>query len=331
MLDRLAWALIHSPTELWVKIFKCKYFKNCHPLHARKSLDYSWLWKGIDVGLDIIRKNSIWKVKNGYSIHAFTDNWISDASSPLFHCYPNPNMPVSDFIDPHTRTWNIDLINSFFTLDNAQKIANIRIPLTGDDGLVCLYTKNGEFSVKTCYKALSGEINYLQNPHPSQPTYKALRSFPTLPKIHLFLWKCIKNVLPTGVRLSQYRNQDLTETSIRTWFDEWLKISHGIAIKQSIFVTAWCIWRDRCFKTFQNQTLTPLSTANHALKLLADIDACMPEPIVPLDISIVPIQSPDNSGLPEHCRILYCDASYDSDTNEAGSDLVLTDLTGSFE
>ncbi|XP_026410873.1 uncharacterized protein LOC113306111 [Papaver somniferum] len=248
-------------------------------------------------------------------------------------------------------TWNIELINSFFTLENAQKIANIRIPFTGDDRLVWLHTKNGEFSVKTCYKALYGEINYLHNPHPSQPTYKALWSFPTLHKIHLFLWKCIENALPTGVRLSQYRNQVDTCCLCDTNSDEsaehlflhcdyaktvWEKLSLVTMQLQGILQTqvlglAWCIWRDRCFKTFQNQTVTPLSIANHALKLLADTDACMPAPIVPLDRSVVPIQSPDNSGLPEHCRILYGDASYEYDTNEEGSGPVLTDLTGSFE
>lgn len=67
-------------------------------------------------------------------------------------------MLVADFIDPSTRTWNVELINSFFTVENAQKICRTRVPLTGNDRLVLLHTKNGDFSVKTAYKALAGEL-----------------------------------------------------------------------------------------------------------------------------------------------------------------------------
>lgn len=103
----------------------------------------------------------------------------------------------------------------------------------------------------------------------------------------------------------------------------WLKSNNSGAIKQSIFVTSWSTWRDRCFKIFQNKTVSRMNTANHALKPIADIDHCMPRSNAQPVRSPALIQTPDNCGLPDTCDILWCDTSYDTNTNEVGFGLVL--------
>lgn len=113
LLAKTAWLLIHSPDELWVKILKCKYFKNCHPLHHKDTKESSWVWKSICHGLHIIMNNSIWEVRNGVNIHAFLDNWIPNMVSPLCLTYPNPNLCVHSFIDNDTKTWNTDLVKAY--------------------------------------------------------------------------------------------------------------------------------------------------------------------------------------------------------------------------
>lgn len=129
LLTKTTWSLIHSEDELWFRILKYKYFKNCHPLHHSEIKDSSWVWKSICHGLSIIKHHAIWEVRNGENIHAFIDNWVPNMSSPLCISYPNPNLRVDSLIDKHLNTWNSKLVQAFFTQENNQKIMNIRIPL----------------------------------------------------------------------------------------------------------------------------------------------------------------------------------------------------------
>ncbi|XP_026452611.1 uncharacterized protein LOC113353123 [Papaver somniferum] len=65
----------------------------------------------------------------------------------------------------------------------------------------------------------------------------------------------------------------------------------------------------------------------NSIMLLYSMPAVQTQPVIPA----APIQAPNNNGLPDMCSILHCDASFDKDTNEAGSGLVLNDMTGTFK
>lgn len=161
------------------------------------------MWKCICKGIEIIRTNCIWEVKTGENILAFQDNWINKPSEPMFLAYPNPNLKVSDFILEDTKQWNVDLIQCFFTPDNCQKIRNTRLPLTGNDRLVWIHTKAGFFTVKSAYRAIYSQNRPQLSPQHAQP-YKDLWNTPVLPKVHLFLWKCLGNILLTKYRVFRY-------------------------------------------------------------------------------------------------------------------------------
>lgn len=136
LLTKTAWRMIHTPDALWVRILKCKHFKNYHPLQFIKPKNCSWIWTSICAGIDILKKHSMWEVKNGLNIHAFRDNWINDMVVPMCSNQHNLVYMVSDLIDTSTRTWNRDLVEAFFTTDNCNKILNTRIPISGYDRLV---------------------------------------------------------------------------------------------------------------------------------------------------------------------------------------------------
>lgn len=60
-------------------------FQTGHHMHGVVNKYSSWIWKGIRTGLNIIRHNVIWEVKNEQSIISFIDNWTLKVSTPL-HC-----------------------------------------------------------------------------------------------------------------------------------------------------------------------------------------------------------------------------------------------------
>ncbi|RZC72413.1 hypothetical protein C5167_035596 [Papaver somniferum] len=112
LLSKAAWRLTDSPNELWVRILKCK---------------------SICAGIEFMKNNIIWEVRNGKDIHAFTDKWIENASAPLCKHHPNPNLVVAK-----------------------------------SDRLIWPYTKAGNFSVKSAYKVISGRVqNNMHNSHNS--------------------------------------------------------------------------------------------------------------------------------------------------------------------
>lgn len=204
ILTKTAWNVIHKPDLLCVIILKRKYFKSFHPLHRPKKDDVSWVWRSISRGIEVIRKNSKWKVRNGENIYAFTDNWIPSFCEPKCISNPNLNFLVSAFIDEDTKSWKPDLVNAYFTQQNARNIIGTRIPLSGNDMLVWPHTKNGMFSVKSAYKIISGQHDFLHNSQNSNHVYKSLWNLPILPKVQNFDCKCHENIFPAKSVLHRY-------------------------------------------------------------------------------------------------------------------------------
>jgi hypothetical protein len=83
------------------------------------------------------------------------DKWLPPPQSRLIHhplqglaCYAR----VCELIDPHTRWWNYDLIQTIFEPWEAGQIYNLVLsPLGHADQVVWQGTKHGLFSVKSAY------------------------------------------------------------------------------------------------------------------------------------------------------------------------------------
>lgn len=86
-----------------------------------------------------------WKI---YSVHASTS----------FFFIPDR---VADLIDPISRTWNLELINETLWPVDRGHILSIPIGANDvEDTLVWHFSKDGMFSVKSCYKFYSLSLPY---------------------------------------------------------------------------------------------------------------------------------------------------------------------------
>ncbi|XP_026417054.1 uncharacterized protein LOC113312521 [Papaver somniferum] len=335
LLAKTAWLLIHSPNELWVRILKCK---------------------------------------DGSTIHAFSDNWILNASLPLCSSFPNPNYKVSDLINHEDKTWNVALVEAFFTSENSQRICRMRIPVSGCDTLIWPFNKNGILTVKSVYNLLANELPHNSTPNPDLELHKALWKTPLLPKTQLFLWKCEENILPTGSKISSYssnhdnrckscnsgvnktpehmilhcnfaRNvwsnlhavshviaQDLnSDISIKDWISKWLSTKNLLDKSVIVFTAAWYIWKDRCSKVFDNKTLNPQLTANTALSLADEAVSSLVNAVISNPQTVVVNEDNFLNTIPEINLLVFCDASFDKDTNNSGVGIVAMNHAGSFK
>ncbi|XP_026433574.1 uncharacterized protein LOC113331013 [Papaver somniferum] len=297
---------------------------------------------------------------------------IHNPKYPLCNAYPNPNLPVAEFINHDDKTWNVGLVQAFFTRENCQKILQLGLPISGEYRIVWPFTKSGSFTTKSAYKLLAGE---LPDPNvPSYPIYKIIWSFPVIPKVQLFIWKCFENIFPSKVRLSRYApSQDIscsmydsglpesaehlilncsysrdvwanvpngsiilsdagTSISIQEWIQKWFESGRSRDFLCSIFTAAWCLWRERCFRMFQDQQLNHLHTSRMAVNLYHDsmnyLNANSSQNPHPTRTDLSP---PSNSDLPHNCVLVYCDAPYDKNSNQTGIGILVTDIARSYQ
>ncbi|XP_026406880.1 uncharacterized protein LOC113302224 [Papaver somniferum] len=120
---------------------------------------------------------------------------------------------VSDLIDHVNKCWKTDLINDLFDSNTASLILNMRIPRCSKDKLVWTLTKNGFFTVKSAYYALYNQ-KFHQGVSMAQASqnsfWKKIWSINAIPRIKLFVWKCVRDILPSHERLNRnYSQQDI--------------------------------------------------------------------------------------------------------------------------
>ncbi|CAN6698982.1 unnamed protein product [Malus baccata var. baccata] len=148
-----------------------------------------------------------WRVGNGKSINIRKEPWFPKPST--YRVIPKPNLEgtmVCDLIDPITKSWRMDLIESGFQPEDVLPILSIPLSHAGiDDRLVWHYTSNGIFSVKTGYSLAlklmeEGALGRKGRGAPSESknlnlVWNNIWSLQVPNKIKSFIWRCCNNAL----------------------------------------------------------------------------------------------------------------------------------------
>lgn len=115
---------------------------------------------------------------------------------------------VSDFIIPNSTLWNIPLLQILFTIKVVNMIKNVIITPFEEDIIKWNPTKDGVFTVKSIYKKLEkSRVNSQDALNTvSKISWKALWKMNLPHRIKLFIWKCLKGIVPTRLRLYQHTN-----------------------------------------------------------------------------------------------------------------------------
>ncbi|KAF9617626.1 hypothetical protein IFM89_037689, partial [Coptis chinensis] len=154
LLGKKAWELL-SPTSMWAKCMKEKYFPKTDFMRVKCPRSASKIWKDIVKLKPFLDMGIRWHVGDGLAIWAWIDSWVPDTPSPL-HLRVQPSNcilnRVNDFIDPATRTWKVANVMSFWPSEYVARI--LSIPLSVDphpDYRLWAHDKYGHYSVRSTY------------------------------------------------------------------------------------------------------------------------------------------------------------------------------------
>ncbi|CAL1353854.1 unnamed protein product [Linum trigynum] len=150
-----------------------------------------------------------WQIGNGQRTRAFIDNWVPGDKPLIPSTRPhiqNGSPTVSYFIKEGRGEWDVPKLQHCFEPQSVDLIRRIPLPRYSQQVIrVWQYSKDGKYTVKLGYH-LALEIILA----PSRklivhiidpPIWKKTWNIQVPPKLKLFIWQCLKVILPTVVAL----------------------------------------------------------------------------------------------------------------------------------
>ncbi|XP_026417256.1 uncharacterized protein LOC113312733 [Papaver somniferum] len=157
MLTRNVWRIIENPHCLLVIVLKARYFPRTDFLNAKCPNKCSWTWKCLHAIKELINPFITWIVGDGQFIDPWCDKWIPSlgSASPNPLVPPDPNIKVSYFINPITRSWDVNRLNTHFDDASVEKIVTIPLSqICTHDKRAWDLSKNGRFTSKVGLRGL---------------------------------------------------------------------------------------------------------------------------------------------------------------------------------
>ncbi|CAL1397370.1 unnamed protein product [Linum trigynum] len=209
LLGKQLWNLVKCPDSLIARILKAKYHKRSSILDASMGYRPSFVWRSIMSAQELINKGVRWRIGNGVNVRIWGDRWIPTLPGQFVPTAPM-GLPVEanvcELVDPDTNQWDIPLLESCFTRDTVEAIS--QIPLRGNeevDTIMWHNNKEGNYSVREGYKEWScafkeqhGVVGFGE-----ESVWKKLWSLQVPPKVRQFMWRFGREILPTGVIVSE--------------------------------------------------------------------------------------------------------------------------------
>lgn len=162
LLAKQVWRIFSSPNLLVSKVLKAKYFHKESIFQCKVPRNASWIWQSFMSSRKLVEERSWKRVGNGKSIRIWEDRWIPSSSdgkvTTVRPDYAGPVM-VDELIDGFR--WNANLIFRTFCNQDAMKILQIPISLTGREDSNSNYWKlsgNSQYTVKSGYKELCKQV-----------------------------------------------------------------------------------------------------------------------------------------------------------------------------
>ncbi|XP_057791345.1 uncharacterized protein LOC131008488 [Salvia miltiorrhiza] len=203
LLGKLGWRLIDEPDALVCRVLKAKYFPHGDFLSAPVGHSPSFTWRSICAAQDLVRRGVRWRIGDGNMVRVYGDPWLRNddsfwISGGQFSAFSE--LRVSDLMVPGSHRWDVALVNSLFTHDDAHNILGIPLtPNVHQDKMVWHFEEKGRYTVKSAYKLASSltlDTTYRVDGH-----WSKLWQIKIPPSIRRFIWRAARNNLPSNERL----------------------------------------------------------------------------------------------------------------------------------
>ncbi|KAM0844489.1 hypothetical protein ACQ4PT_057047 [Festuca glaucescens] len=207
LLARMAWRLIQRPNCLCARVLKARYYPHGNILDTVFASDPSPAWKGVEHGLELLKKGIISRIGDGRNTQIMRDQWIPrEAGLKITALKKNSRKRwVNQLISPATNNWNIDLLRELFYEHDVQAITEIEIPSTGQgDRIAWHFERNGVFTVKSAYR-LALDLKHQNRdtsscsmvPNGDRSIWNPIWKSKVQPKIQVFGWRVATDTLAT--------------------------------------------------------------------------------------------------------------------------------------
>ncbi|KAK9209014.1 hypothetical protein WN944_001375 [Citrus x changshan-huyou] len=205
LVAKQSWRIIQDPESLMARVLKARYFKHDDFLNAKIGSNPSFIWRSIMWGRQIILKGSRWRIGSREKVQVYISNWLPRPTTfrPISPRTLAVDAKVAELISPEGE-WKRDMIQQHFIKEDVEIILMIPLPRhTTLDELCWHYDKLGKYSVKSGYQiALKEKISSApNNSNPDPRQWNAIWKLDLPKKIKIFMWRAVKNLLPTAENL----------------------------------------------------------------------------------------------------------------------------------
>lgn len=116
----------------------------------------SYVWRSIIHGRELLKEGLINKVGDGRNTKVWLDNWIMDTvprHSQYWHdAVVDLTITVSDILDHHSRSWNVNLVRHLFADGDVELILNIKIFPSQSDSIVWGFSESEDMTPRVVTK-----------------------------------------------------------------------------------------------------------------------------------------------------------------------------------
>ncbi|KAI4969081.1 hypothetical protein ZWY2020_046411 [Hordeum vulgare] len=205
LLAKQMWRLLMSSNSLCASLLRAKYFPNGNLVDTVFTGNASAVWRGLEHGLQLVKKGMLWRVGNGMNIKVWRDPWIP-RGMPFIPITPRRNCRlkrVHEFLNEQGG-WRVDLLRQYFWHPDVEAILKIRTSARWDDFISWPWEKSGVLTVKSAYHVAMA-FHYDQfnpgsasaDPSGDRPLWKLTWDTKVPPKLKNFAWQVASGSLPT--------------------------------------------------------------------------------------------------------------------------------------
>ncbi|XVF17816.1 hypothetical protein REPUB_Repub10bG0157100 [Reevesia pubescens] len=218
MLCKQGWRLLTETKTLAYHVLKAKYFPDTNFLNSKLGSHPSLTWRSIWGTKRLLERGTRWRVGNGSNIRVWQDKWLPTKEPFILqtpHSLSQADWRVEVLIDKDSMTWKKEMIHNIFPREDADTFCSIPLCTTGgNDILVWHYDRKGQYTVRSGYRLLCSSTpgNNVSLASASSPAGKRVSELlwraNVPPKLRVFAWKAVNDILPTFDNLSK-RNIDV--------------------------------------------------------------------------------------------------------------------------
>lgn len=197
MLAKQGWRLVNNDNPLVTMCMHAKYYPNGHFLSAKLGTNPSYMWRSIFAAQEIVGKGCRRRIEDGQQTEIWKVPWLPDVENG---CLTTP-MPeylagskVCNLMQLDNKEWDDEILKDVCNERDRKLIKKVPfLRRNEDDTCFWLLDDQGCFTVKSCYRALQGEI---MAPHAS--FWRNVWNLKLPSKIVQFFWRVCSLCLPTA-------------------------------------------------------------------------------------------------------------------------------------